>query len=470
MAKIKMDMTHGNILRQLIVFSLPLMATSIIQQLFNTADTIVVGRWGGDSPEAREIALSAVGACGPLNSLLITFFLGLSVGAGVVVSHAVGAKHYEKIHRTVHTAITTAAICGVILGVLGFVFARPLLALMDTPDAIMDQSVLYMRAYFCGMPAQLIYNYCAAMLRSTGDSTKPLVFLSISGVLNVLLNLVMVIGFHQGALGVGVATTASQWVSCFMVLGYMMKSDGLCRFSFKSLGIHGSTLKSILVIGIPSGIQGSMFAIGNVVMQSALNSFNSSVYVSGSSISSNVGTYTQLICGGFVSAIQVFVGQNTGARDMDRIRKGVKYGAITVTVVAILLNTVLNLIAEPLLFLFAPGNIEVVEFAKIKLLVNSSFYFLAHLGDLYAVSLRGMGKSTVPMIVSVAGICGVRILWIYTVFVWIRHPLTIFFAYGVSWLVTFIAQFVLYQSIRKKMRLQWDAEKAKQKESVPLSV
>ncbi|MBR2353817.1 MAG: MATE family efflux transporter, partial [Clostridia bacterium] len=398
MAKIKMDMTQGKILPQLMKFSLPIIATSIIHQLFNTADTIVVGRWGGATPEAREIAISAVGACGALSSLLITFFMGLSVGAGVVVSHAVGAKQYEKIQKTVHTSILTATICGFLLAFVGFVFADPLLRFMDTPDSIMEQSILYMRAYFCGIPAQLIYNYGAAMLRSTGDSTRPLIFLSTAGVVNVVLNLVMVLGFEQGALGVGVATAASQWVSCLMLLVYLMRSDGYCRFSWRKLKFHLPTLKSVLAIGIPSGIQSSMFAIGNAVMQTALNSFNSSVYVSGSSISSNVGTYTQLICGGFVQAIQVFVGQNTGAKKMERIRQGVKVSLLVTVLSSIVLNAILNLVSGPILELFAPGNTEVIEFAKIKLLVNSSCYFLAHWGDLYAVSLRGMGKSTVPMI------------------------------------------------------------------------
>ena len=458
MAKIKMDMTEGKILPKLIKFALPIIATSIIHQLFNTADTVVVGRWGGATPAEREIALSAVGSCGPLVSMLITFFMGLSTGAGITVSHAVGAKQDEKIDRTVHTAVTLAAFCGILLAVLGFVFARPLLELMETPDAVMDQAVLYMRAYFVGIPAQLIYNYSAAMLQATGDSTRPLFFLTTAGVVNVLLNLVMVIGFGQGALGVGVATSAAQWVSCFMILGYMMRGKGFCCLSLRRLGFHLSTLKGVLRLGVPSGVQNSMFAVGNLVMQVALNSFNNTTYVSGSSIASNVGSYTQLICGGLVTAIYVFVGQNTGARNIDRIRRCVRIGAITVSISAIVLNTLLNLFSTPLLEIFAPDNPEVIEFAKLKLLVNSSFYFAAHLESLYGNAMRGMGKSTLPMIVSVAGICGVRILWIYTMFVWIRHPLTIFFAYAASWSITYVAQFILYQRLQKKMGREWELE------------
>jgi putative MATE family efflux protein len=459
MAKVKIDMTEGKILPLLTRFALPTMATSVINQLFNTADTIVVGRWGGDTPEACEIALSAVSACGPLVGMIITFFVGLSVGSGIMVSHAVGAKEDHTVKKTVHTSVTLATLFGIILGVLGFIFARPLLVLMETPDSVIDQAVLYMRAYFVGIPAQLIYSYCAAMLQATGDSTRPLFFLSTAGVINVLLNLIMVLGFGQGALGVGIATAASQWVSCLMILIYMMKTSGLLKLKLRDLTIEAAPFKEILRLGVPAGIQNSMFAIGNLVMQVALNSFNSSVYVSGSSIASNVGSYTQLICGGFCTAAYVFIGQNTGARNMPRIRECMKTATVTVSVMAIVLNGLLNIISVPLLTLFAPNNPEVVEFARIKLIVNSSFYITAHLEGLYGSAIRALGKSTLPMIVSVAGICGVRVLWINTVFVWIRHPLTIFFAYGASWTVTFIVQAILYRRLQKKLGSVWEAQK-----------
>ena len=459
MAKVKIDMTEGKILPLLTRFALPTMATSVINQLFNTADTIVVGRWGGDTPEACEIALSAVSACGPLVGMIITFFVGLSVGSGIMVSHAVGAKEDHTVKKTLHTSVTLATLFGIILGVLGFIFARPLLVLMETPDSVIDQAVLYMRAYFVGIPAQLIYSYCAAMLQATGDSTRPLFFLSTAGVINVLLNLVMVLGFGQGALGVGIATAASQWVSCLMILICMMKTSGLLKLKLRDLTIEAAPFKEILRLGVPAGIQNSMFAIGNLVMQVALNSFNSSVYVSGSSIASNVGSYTQLICGGFCTAAYVFIGQNTGARNMPRIRECMKTATVTVSVMAIVLNGLLNIISVPLLTLFAPNNPEVVEFARIKLIVNSSFYIMGHLEGLYGSAIRALGKSTLPMIVSVAGICGVRVLWINTVFVWIRHPLTIFFAYGASWTVTFIVQAILYRRLQKQLGAEWEMQK-----------
>jgi len=449
------NMTEGKILPQLLMFSLPIMLTTIVQQLFNTADTMVVGRWGGDTPEACELALAAVGACGSLSSLLITLFMGLSVGAGVMVSHAVGAKEYKKIHTVVHTAITTAAICGVLIGAVGIIFARPLLNWLDTPEAVMDQAVLYMRAYFSGIPAMMVYNYCASMLRSTGDSTRPLFFLTIAGVVNVGLNLVMVIGFHQGALGVGVATAASQYVACAMILVYMRRGDGLCRFKFRHLRLHFPTLKQMLAIGIPSGIQHSMFAIGNVVMQSAVNSLNSTAVLSGSSIASTVGTYPQAIGGGFEQSVQVFVGQNVGAKKTERLRKGVLCGALLIVGVTIPLNIILNLCSGPILGIFTPDNQAVLDFAKQKLLINSMCYFLAHLGNMFAYTLIGMGKPKLSMILSIFSICGVRILWIYTVFAVFHYPLVIFASFGVSWLVNTIVQGIFYAVERRRLAKKW---------------
>ncbi len=446
---------------QMFLFSLPIMATTVIQLLFNTADTIVAGRWGGNTPEECEIVLAAVGSCGALISLIITLFMGLSVGSGVAVSHAVGAKHYERIHDIIHTSIATGAIGGILLAVFGVVFARPLLVLMGTNTNVMHQAVLYMRAYFFGIPAQLVYNYCAAMLRSTGDSTRPLYFLSVAGVVNICMNLIMVLVFHMGALGVGVATAASQWVSCIMILIYMIRNDGLCHFRWRSLKIIPSVLKSILMIGVPAGIQNSMYAIGNVVMQTGINSLNSTVIVSGSSIASNLGAYTQQTVGAFDQATQVFVGQNTGARNIKRIRKGVLFSSITVVILSIGVNILLNLFSEPLLMLYAPDNAEVVAFARIKLLTVSMCYFLGHLASLPAVAMRGMGKSTQPMIISVLGICGVRILWVYTVFAKFRHPLVLFAAYGVSWLVTAVVLYIVYGVEQKKIGVQWEKDKSK---------
>ena len=322
----------------------------------------------------------------------------------------------------------------------------------------MDQAVLYMRAYFCGITGNMIYSYCAAMLRSTGDSTRPLIFLSVAGVVNVGLNLIMVLGFHAGALGVGVATAASHWVSCIAILVYMKHTKGLCRFEWKSLRIHFPTLGKLLGIGVPTGIQSSMYSIGNTLMQASLNTLGSTVYISGSSIASNLGAYTQQPVESICQATLVFVGQNVGAKNIKRVRKCVLLSLLSVTVLGILANTVLNLVGEPLLAIYAPGNKEVVEFARLKMLVVSSAYFIGHLSAVLTMSLRGLGKATHSTIASIVGICGVRILWVYTVFALFPNPLVLFCAYGVSWLVTAIAQAILFYIEQRKIAKKWEEE------------
>ncbi len=459
MTKVKMDMTKGNILRQIILFSLPLIATSLIQQFFNTADTIVVGRWGGSTIEEREIAVSAVGACSHVISLIIGFFLGLSAGSSVLVSQAVGAKKYDLIKTIVHTAVCTSLVCGVVLSVLGFTFSRQLLELISTPDSVIDSATLYMRAYFLGVPANLVYNYCAAMLRSTGDTTRPLVFLSVSGVVNVVLNIIMVTVFDLGALGVGIATAASHVVACALVIIHMMKADGPCKLKISKLRIDLATLKNLLSIGVPSGIQNTMFSIGNAIVQTALNSFNNSVYVSASSIASTVYNYPQLVSNSVITSLQVFAGQNTGAKNIERIKKGTRICgilAITASVIGMLL---LNLFSNPLLNLFAPGNIPVIEFAQIKLMIMSVYLPIHSLSSCYAASMKGMGKSTMPMIASITGICGIRVAWIYTVFAAFHYPAVIFLAYPVSGILTTAAQFILYRITLKQLSLRFENEK-----------
>ncbi|MBQ7386544.1 MAG: MATE family efflux transporter, partial [Clostridia bacterium] len=365
------NLTEGKILPQILTFSLPIIATLLLQQLFNTADTLVVGRWGGDTVEEREIALSAVAACGALINLLVGLFAGMASGAGILASHAVGAKNYDRLKNIIHTSIIAASISGIFIGAVGIIFARPLLTLMSTPTDVIDQSVLYMTAVFCGVPAQIIFNYCAAILRSSGNNTQPLVFLSISGALNVALNIVMVVGFHTGALGVGVATAVANYAACIAIIIYMARTEGICKFSFRKLRIDFATLKQIFSYGIPIGIQSSMFSIGNVVVQSAFNSLNSTVFMSGSSICDNVAVYIVLVANGIIQSTQIFVGQNMGAKRIDRINSGVKHGLLLITLTTVVFGVIANLLAEPIFSLFAPNNTQVIEFAKTKLLIIS---------------------------------------------------------------------------------------------------
>jgi len=328
------DFTEGALLPQLLMFALPLIATSVLQLLFNTADIIVVGRWGGATPEECETSLAAVGSCGSLINLLVNLFMGLSIGAGVCVAHGIGAKQYEDVKKVVHTSVVAAVAAGAVVTVLGITAARPLLVLMGTDAAVLDEAVLYMIAYFCGMPACMVYNYCAAILRSSGDTVRPLGFLSVAGVINVVLNLIMVLVFHLGAVGVGIATAVSQWVSCALIISFMMKTDGVCRLEIKSLRIDIAKLKRILALGLPAGIQSTLFAVSNVLIQSSINSFGK-VFVAGNTAASNIEGYSYVIQNSMYQAAITFVGQNEGAKNYKRLVKCVFMCVSCVTVLGL---------------------------------------------------------------------------------------------------------------------------------------
>ena len=314
------QLTEGALLPQIFRFALPLMATSVLQLLFNTADTIVVGRWGGDTQLACETALAAVGSCGHLITLLVNLFMGMSLGTGVCVAQAAGAKRYDNLERIVHTSVPLGFGCGVVLMVLGMFFAEPLLLLMGTEPQVLDQAAPYMRAYFCGMPASLLYNYCAAALRSTGDTTRPMFFLTAAGIVNVVLNLIMVLVFRLGAVGVGIATAASNWASAICILCYMLRTDGVCRLNVKKLRLRKAELLAILRIGIPASIQNVMFNFSNVLIQSSVNSLGQ-VAVAGNAAAANLNSYVYAVQATLYQAAMTFTGQNLGARKYDRIKK-----------------------------------------------------------------------------------------------------------------------------------------------------
>ena len=296
------DLLSGALLPRILWFAIPLIATGILQLLFNTADTIVVGRWGGSTPEEREIALAAVGSCGSLIAVMINFFNGLSVGTGVCTAQSIGAKHHDEIEKVVHTSVLTALAMGTPVAVIGICFARPLLGLMGTDASVLDQATHYMQAYFVGAPAHMLYNYCAAILRSKGDTTRPLMFLTVAGISNVALNLVMVLGFGLGAVGVGIATAASHWISCIMIVIHMMRLDDACRLNPKKLKIHGATLLKILLIGIPAGLQGTAFSFSNVIIQSSVNSFGKAT-VAANAAAANISDYTYIAQNSFYPAL-----------------------------------------------------------------------------------------------------------------------------------------------------------------------
>lgn len=445
----KQDLTTGALLPKIILFTLPLIATAVLQQLFNTADTVVVGRWGGDTAAEREIALAAVGSCGALTNLIVTLFFGLSVGAGVCVAHDIGAKHYDDVERVVHTSVLASLICGVFITAFGLCMARPLLTLMGTDPEVLDEAVPYMLAYFCGMPANILYNYCASMLRSSGDTTRPLVFLSVAGVVNVVLNLVMVLVFHTGALGVGIATAASHWVACVLIVRHMICTDGPCHFEFKKLRIHKDKLRKIILIGLPSGLQGVLFSFSNVIIQSSINSLGK-VAVAGNTAASNIDSYIYTTQNALYHASITFVGQNVGARKFDRVRKSAILCSAVVTVVGVVVGAVAVFFGRSLLGIFTPDGGEVVEKGMIRLSIMGITYFLCGLMEVGSGALRGIGRSMESMVISLLGSCVSRIVWIYTVFAAIGTAESLYVSYPISWAATAAALFVAFFLLLRK--------------------
>lgn len=445
------DLTSGNLFKQILLFALPLMATNILQLIFNTADTIVVGRWGGDTPEACEIALAAVGSSGSLSHLIINIFIGVSMGANVCIARDIGAKRYDDASRGVHTSVLLSIIFGLFCGVIGFVFAEPLLSLTGVTDQLLREATLYMRACFVGIPAMLVYNFCASILRADGDTKHPLIFLSIAGVANVGLNLVMVLVFRLGAMGVGIATAASNWVSCIAVLVYLVKRKGVTHLDFSRLRIHKDKAKSIIAIGVPAGIGSSFFSLSNVITQSAINSFDETV-IAANTAAQNLDGYVYQTQYAFSTAALTFVSQNLGAKKFDRVKKSIFFCALFAAGFSAIFGVTFFLLGETLLSLYIPENIAAIEVGMKRLLLVGVTYPLCGIMDTGSFSLRGFGKSTISTINSLCFACIFRIVWIFTVFEFFHTLEMLYIIYPLSWILTAIPNYIFCVAVFKKQK------------------
>ncbi len=447
----KQNLTEGSLLPKIIFFTLPLIATAFLQNLFNTADTMVVGQWGGSTPAERETALAAVGSCGALINLIVNLFFGLSVGAGVSVAHDIGAKQYRDVKKTVHTSVVVALLFGVVITVFGLCMARPLLTMMKTDSTVLDEAVPYMMAYFCGMPANILYNYCASILRSSGDTTRPLAFLSVAGVANVGLNMIMVIVFGLGALGVGIATASSHWISCILIVAYMMRMEGPCKIELRELHVHPTKLKKIVTIGLPAGLQGTLFSFSNVLIQSSINGFGEVAFVAGNTAASNIDAYIYASQNALYHTALTFVGQNLGAKKLDRVKQSILLCAGVVTVVGISVGSLTLIFGNPLLSIFT-DSADVINAGMVRLSIMGITYFLCGLMEVGCGVMRGFGKSIPPMIVSLVGSCLLRIVWIYTIFAVFPTPIVLYLSYPVSWGLTAATHFLFCGSTYRKIK------------------
>ena len=439
-----MDMTEGPVLGKMIRFTIPVMASGILQLLFNAADVAVVGKFAG------EAAMAAVGSCGALINLIINLFIGLSVGAGVIAAQELGAKRYGEVDKLISTALTSSIIGGIAVMIFGIFMAEPLLRLMDTPEDVLAEAVPYMRAYFVGMPGCLVYNYLAAILRSSGDTKRPLFFLTAAGVVNVALNLVMVLGFGMGAIGVGIATAASQYVAAGATLIYMSKTKtslGLTGFK-----VHGRKLLRMVTIGLPAGLQGCMFSLSNVMIQSAVNAYPT-VVIAGNTAAGNLEGFVYTAMNSVYHAALTFIGQNMGAGKFERIKKISFQCAGMVLVIGLTLSGVLVFFGDKLLLIYASGENRdlIVQAGMNRLSIIAATYFLCGLMDVGCGILRGMGKAVQPMIVSLLGSCVFRIVWVFTVCpLFPGQIMALYISYPISWIVTGGIEIVLV--IREVMK------------------
>lgn len=438
-----LNITEGSLLKKIIIFAIPLILTGLLQQFYNAADLIVVGMFEG------EMALAAVGATGSLTNLFVGLFMGLSVGAGVSVAHLIGAKQYGELKRVIHTALPVAFVLGIAVSIIGIIFSPELLRMMDNPESIIEQSTLYIRIIFFGIPASMVYNYSASMLRSSGDAKRPLIFLSISGLVNVALNFILVAFFHMGVAGVAIATIASQYVSAAMVLIYMMRSKGYIRFSFKDICFDAPKLKKILYIGIPSGLQGCLFSVGNVMIQSAVNSLGDTV-IAGRAAAANLEGFVYISLNALYHVSLTFVGQAVGAKSYRSIKKIVSYSAGVVVVIGAVYTAVILGFHRQLVGFYAPDNEAVLKEALHSLKIVVPTYFLCGCMEVFCGAVRAMGKSVTAMIVTLLGACGLRVLWISIVFRFVQTSEIIYYSYPISWLLTLTCHIICLSIFVKK--------------------
>lgn len=439
-----LDMTNGPFLKKILIFSLPLIFTGLLQIAYNTADVVVVGRFAGSQ------ALAAVGSTGSLVNLFVNVFLGLSMGSGVMIARHIGEQNERRIHECVHTAMALSIVCGVFIGFLGFFASTFMLRLMNVPDDVIELASLYLKIYFLGSPGLMVYNFGASIVRATGDTKRPLYILAISGIVNVVLNLILVIVFHMGVSGVAIATITSQYISAVVIVIYLLKINNACRLFIKKVKFYSYELKNILKLGLPAGIQSALFSISNVVIQSTVNSFGS-VAMAGIAAGSNYDSYIFTCTNAVAQTAMTFTSQNIGAKKIENIRKVYGYCIIIALAIAASLGAIGCIFNDQIAGFFSEDP-DVIKIGAERMTLVLPFFFFCSLMDVTASQIRGMGKSFEPMIVSLVGACGIRIFWCYFILPLNRTLIFLYWSYPVSWAITFLAQFILFFIIAHKIK------------------
>jgi len=437
----KMDMCNGPILPKVIAFSLPLMLSSCLQLLFNAADVIVVGRFAGSA------SLAAVGSTTSLLNLLTNLFIGFSIGANVNVALTLGNHDDKGTRDNIHTAVSVSILSGLALVVLGLLFSRPMLRWMGTPDDVIGKASLYLMIIFIGMPSNMAYNFGSAILRAMGDTKRPLYFLSVAGVLNIILNLIFVIIFHMDVAGVALATILSETLSAVLILGCLCRMNGPCHLNIRKLYIHKDRLLRMLRIGLPAGIQSSLFSFSNVLIQSSINSFGS-VVMAGSSAAASIENFVYISMNAVHQATVSFVSQNNGARKPERINRILFSCLGVVTITGLVMGSAVNLFSTPLLSIYS-SDPAVIAAGQTRLFWISAPYFLCGIMEVVMGVMRGLGYAITPMLVALSGACLFRIVWLSTIFSWFPTQQILYLSYATSWILTASIHAITYLYARK---------------------
>ncbi len=443
--KYVLDMTKGSIFKNTIRFAIPLMFASFLQLFYNAADLVIVSRYAGSG------AMASVGATSSLTNLLINIFVGLSVGASVVVSRKFGAHKIKEMERAIHTSMLLGLMMGIIAGIIGFIFSKPLLILMGTPEGeVLDGAVLYMRILFLGVPASLAYNFGASVLRALGDTKRPLYILAIAGLVNVFLNLVLVIVFDMSVAGVAIATAVSNYLSMIAVLVIMTHSQGEIKLNWKKLKLYPKELKEILQIGIPAGIQSSFFALSNTVIQSSVNRYGDAA-VAGNAAASNLDGFIYVAMNAFYQATLTGVSQNYGARSEKRVNKTIWISMLSVSVVGLALGTLCVVFARPLLRFYITDSAMALEYGVKRMVVTCSLYLLCGIMEVLIGALRGLGCSIATAVTAFIGSCGFRIFWVAVVIERLSGGIEkLYFCWPISWAMVIVMQLVILAIVKPR--------------------
>ena len=438
-------MLQAPLISGILFYTIPIILTSVLQLLFNAADLVIVGRFCG------SISVAAVGATGAITNLIVNLFMGLSIGAGVTVAHAIGSREEEATHRTVHTALPVALVSGIVISVIGVFLAPTFLTLMGTPENVLPLSSVYMRIYFSGMVFTMVYNFCASILRAAGDTKSPLIFLTIAGVINVALNVVFVTALHMNVAGVALATIISQAFSAVMVVITLMRRSDACKLELKKLRFYRPQLVKMVRIGLPAGIQSSLFSISNVLIQSSINSFGD-LLMSGNAAANNLEGFLYVTLNAFHQTAVNYIGQNAGARQYRRVLKIITLCLIYVIVFGLVGGGLLCAFGPQLLGIYITDSAEALAYGELRLMYLAIPYFLCGMMDISTAALRGMGESVIPMIISILGVCGIRVGWVCTIFqIEAFHtPQSLYLSYPISWVIVFVCQMIAFRMVFRK--------------------